>query len=251
MAANTFRQLGLRAVKAIPRYSVSLGHHNTTLSYHIHSMKASHSVFRSYYTIPGRFPPTSADPEGHFGGKSQRDSGERSRPTNTHGIGRDQMDYDVLITDVNHETLETTIAEKLGLPYLSEATEADARDEVIVCIGCIYGQRFRAIVPFVVGREGEARWVFFVLDSCAPSTYLSAQTSKLFGIREGHPTLVTIGGRPKEVRMSPPNSRFGDINLLGADFCNLHNVSLMYDYLDYKVKMVFGGRWDLSTRYKR
>jgi hypothetical protein len=33
----------------------------------------------------------------------------------------------VLITDIKHETLETTLSEELGISYLSKATEAEAK----------------------------------------------------------------------------------------------------------------------------
>lgn len=44
-----------------------------------------------------------------------------------------------MIIDVQHETLETTISEDLGIPYLSKATQAEAREVVQVAHGYIYG----------------------------------------------------------------------------------------------------------------
>ena len=35
--------------------------------------------------------------------------------------------YDVLISDIIHETLETTIAQGLGISYFSKAEEGDAK----------------------------------------------------------------------------------------------------------------------------
>ncbi|CUS15086.1 unnamed protein product [Tuber aestivum] len=246
-----FKHLGLRALRgATPICRASLAHPKLTASHHIDSVGVPYSGILRCHAIIRCFSSAQVDRRDDFRGRHQQDSKGGGR-TGAGSTGRDSMDYDVLITDVNHETLKTAIAKQLGVPYLSEATEADAREVVCACTGFFYGQKFRPIVPFAVGLKGEARWVYFVLDGCSPLTYLSAQTSKLLNIREGHPTLVTIGGHSKEVRMSPPNSRFSDINILGADFCFLHNVSLMYDYRNLKVKMVFGGTWDLLIRSRR
>ena len=42
---------------------------------------------------------------------------------------------------------------------------------------------------------------------------------------------------------SPTNSQFADINLLGGDFCSLHQVHLCYDYVVRRVELRFGGNW--------
>lgn len=44
--------------------------------------------------------------------------------TDTHDISRDQKDYDVLISDIDHTTLETK-ATKVGVSYLSEVPIAE------------------------------------------------------------------------------------------------------------------------------
>lgn len=82
-----------------------------------------------------------------------------------------------MITDISHQTLETTIAEELGIPYLSKATESDAKEVVEVGEGYIHGETFRPIVPFVVSRRDEARLVFLIVDTGSPLTYLSTQVS--------------------------------------------------------------------------
>jgi hypothetical protein len=84
-------------------------------------------------------------------------------------------EYDVNLSDVTHAKLQSTIAERLGIPYLSEA--ADAKEVIQVGTGYLYGVHKRTIVPFVVTYGKEARWVFFVVDSGSPWTYLSAQVS--------------------------------------------------------------------------
>jgi hypothetical protein len=51
--------------------------------------------------------------------------------------------------------LATTIAKELGIPYLLNATESQAKEVVEVGHGYIYGSKFRPVVPFVVGHKGE------------------------------------------------------------------------------------------------
>lgn len=44
-----------------------------------------------------------------------------------------------ITTDIKHETLETTIAEETGIPYLSKAAKAGANEVAKVGIGYIHG----------------------------------------------------------------------------------------------------------------
>jgi hypothetical protein len=140
-------------------------------------MQAPYDGLPSYDTIARRFSSSQVDPQVFFTRKRQQEAQERGEFIDIHDIGIDPNDYDVLITDVKHETLETTVAEELGIPYLSKATEADAKEVVQVGNGYIYGRKFSAIIPFVVSHGDESRWVFFIMDSGAPLTYLSAEVS--------------------------------------------------------------------------
>lgn len=71
-------------------------------------------------------------------------------------------DYDVLISDVTHKTLGTTIAEELGAPYLGKATTTDAEERVRMVDGYIYGPNDRTIIPFVITHKEVARWFLFL-----------------------------------------------------------------------------------------
>lgn len=55
------------------------------------------------------------------------------------------------------------------------------------------------------------------------------------------PIPVKIGGHEHPIYMSPKNSHFSDINLLGGDFCNLRQVFKVEDYVRNQVKIYFGG----------
>jgi hypothetical protein len=65
---------------------------------------------------------------------------------------------------------------------------------------------------------------------------------------QDQPTPVKLAGYPHSVYMSPKNSQFASVNILGMDFCNVNEVHLWHDYKDRKVTLYFGGRWELPTR---
>ena len=110
------------------------------------------------HTIVRRFS-SDVDPLADFIRKRQHEVKDRDQFTDILDIGgTDPKDYSVLIKDIKRGALE--IAEELGIPYLSKATEPDAKK---VGDGYIHGSKLRAIVPLVVGHKGEARWVFFPL----------------------------------------------------------------------------------------
>jgi len=73
--------------------------------------------------------------------------------------------------------LRTDIAELLGVPYLQKATKDEANKKIEIATGIIYGTKFRMVFPCVVSFEDNARWVFFILHTGAPLTYLSTHVS--------------------------------------------------------------------------
>jgi hypothetical protein len=171
-----FRLLGQRDfIKAVPR-PVSR-RSNSIASRWIHNVRVPYTGPPSYDTIDRRFSSDNVDPHAYFTAKRAQEAIARGQWVDIHDIGYEPEDYDVLFTDIKHETLETMIAEEVGIPYLSKATVADAKEVVKVGTGYIHGKKRRTIVPLIVGRREEARWVFFIVDSTAPLTYLSIQVS--------------------------------------------------------------------------
>ena len=125
--------------------------------------------------IAHRFSSSQIDPQTFFTHKRQQDAKDRGEFADIQEGGIGSEDYDILITDISHQKLETTIAEELGIPYLSQVAVADAKEVVEIGEGYIRGDTVRPIVPLVVSHKDEARWVFFIVDTGAPLTYLSAQ----------------------------------------------------------------------------
>lgn len=204
----------------------------------------------TYDTVARRFS-SYPNPLAFYAQKRQEDARDRGEFVDIHDIGGiDPKDFDVLITDIDEEKLRSEIAEVMGIQFLAKATEEDANTVVEIGHGYIFGRNVRTIFPCVVSHDGKAHWVFFIVDSGAPLTYLSVQTSELFGIMEDQPTPVKLAGYRHSVYMSPKNSHFANVNILGMDFCNVNEVRPWHDYKNRKVTLYFGGGWEpqLSTR---
>ena len=89
----------------------------------------------------------------------------------------DPRDYDVLITDIDNDTLQSEISKLAGIPYLKEATKDEADQVPKKIDGFTYGPKLRLVFPSVLSVEDKARWVFFVMDTGAPVTYISTQVN--------------------------------------------------------------------------
>jgi len=102
----------------------------------------------------------------------------RGKIVDIHDIGGvDPNDYDVLITDIDHHTLHKEISDIVGIPYLKEATKEEADKVADSLPGFVYGRKYRMILPCVLKMRDKAHWVFFIVDSGAPLTYISTQVS--------------------------------------------------------------------------
>ena len=87
------------------------------------------------------------------------------------------MTHDVLISDMDSHTLHSDISKFVGIPYLKEATKDEA-DKVVTSIQAfVYGRTFRNILPFILSINKKARWIFFIVDTGSPLTFISAEVS--------------------------------------------------------------------------
>ena len=82
-----------------------------------------------------------------------------------------------MISEVDNRTLRSEISERLGIPYLGKATEDGASRVVKYIDSYLYGYKSHPILPCVASSSSETRWVFFIVDTGAPATYLSPQVS--------------------------------------------------------------------------
>jgi hypothetical protein len=145
---------------------------------YLHDEPAPFSGPPSYATLARRFSSSNPNPISFFARSEAKEAMERGEFVDIHDIGGvDPKDYDVLITDVDNNTLHSEISKPTGIPYLKEATNGEA-DKVVEDIhGFIYGRKFRMMLPCVLSIEEKARWVFFIVNSGAPLTYISTQVN--------------------------------------------------------------------------
>jgi hypothetical protein len=141
---------------------------------HVHIEQAPYSGPPSYATITQRFS-SLPNPLIFFENKRAREAIERGEFTDIHDAEVvEPKDYDVLMTDITDKILRSEIAKLAGVAYLEKA----AKDEINkVDIGHGFLYKFRPIFPCVVSFKDRAHWVFFVVDSGAPLTYLSSHVS--------------------------------------------------------------------------
>ncbi|KAG0640299.1 hypothetical protein HOY80DRAFT_959454 [Tuber brumale] len=179
--------------------------------------------------------------------KAGQEASQRIRFVDTHDLGSlDWKDYDVWIPDIDASKLKNEIADLAGIPYHSPATGEEV--DTVVNIGdCfLYSPNLRTIFPAVVtSPEGKAHWVFFLVNSGSSLTYLSTQTSELFGItplHEGVSAAVTIAGHHHTVYRAPQHSHFAEVDILGTRFFNAHGVSQVNDFSTLRAKLFFGNR---------
>jgi hypothetical protein len=123
----------------------------------------------SYATLALRFSDSSPSPISFFSQKRANEAVERGEFVDVHDIGGvDPKDHDVLITDMNNETLKSEISELVGIPYLREATKDEADKVAEEIRGFTHGWKRHQMLPCVLGIGDMARWVFFIVDPVVP-----------------------------------------------------------------------------------
>lgn len=162
---------------------------------HVHDEKAPFSGPPSYATIAQRFS-SHPHPLTFFKEKKAKEAKERGEFIDIHDIGGvSPNDYDVFITDIDDRKLRSEVAEVIGIPYLKKTTKVEANSKVDVGHAFVYGHKRHTLFPCIVGSEDRAHWVFFMVHTGAPLTYLSVQVSALPTLEE-HLAADLALGRP-------------------------------------------------------
>src|SRR5262249_55940838 len=144
----------------------------------IHRLQVPFSGPPSYVTLFERFSSSNPSPMEYFSRMKAEENIARGRFVDIHDIGGlDPKSYDVLIPDIDDHTLHNEISDLVGIPYLKEATKEDADKVADSLRGFVYGDQYCMILPCVLKIEDKAHWVFFIVDSGAPLTYISTQVS--------------------------------------------------------------------------
>lgn len=89
------------------------------------------------------------------------------------------QNYDVLLIDINDNTLRGELSEGLSVQYLEKAVGVDAARPVDFISSYLYGVKRRPVLACPVYKNDvtKALWVIFILDTGAPSTYLCSKVS--------------------------------------------------------------------------
>src|SRR5947207_2763098 len=83
-------------------------------------------------------------------------------------------DYDALTQGT---TLHTDISKLVGKKYLQKATDQEALEVPNKIHGFLYGYEKRPMFPCVVTIKRKAHWVFFLVDTESPHTFMSSEVS--------------------------------------------------------------------------
>jgi hypothetical protein len=103
-------------------------------------------------------------------------------------------DYDVLSTDTYDDMVHSEISKLVGIPYLKEATKDEAGKVAREFDGIVYGQKLRMIFQCVLSIDDKSRWVFFLVHSGSPLTYISTEVSVHPRRKHTLATNSTLGG---------------------------------------------------------
>ena len=140
-------------------------------------MSVPYSGPPSYTTLARRFS-SEPNPVRFFAREQEKEDIKNGNFVDIHDIGGvSPKDYDVLITDINNDILDSKISKLAGIPYLKEAKGNEADNMPHKLTGFIYGDKFRLILPCLVGIQDKAHWVFFIVHTGAPLTFISTQVS--------------------------------------------------------------------------
>ena len=119
-----------------------------------------HSGPQSHETLRKRFMASARDPKSLYSYQRQEEARDKGQFVYVHDITDIQPSEFDLISNITHETPESTISQDMGINYLSKAEEPDASCVIESATGYIRRSGHRALIPLVVNNDGEARWLF-------------------------------------------------------------------------------------------
>jgi hypothetical protein len=149
---------------------------------------------------------------------------------------------DILLTDITPSAI-SSISKILKTPYLEPAIFPNS----LPVAGLIWKPNSRLMVNLVCRRVSDlytskrypAINVLFVIDTASPNTFLSAAAIRALDGMDGNgdiPDSLNVDIQIKNsirVSLSPLNSRFSDVNVLGIDYLMENR---MFPVLDFTTK---------------
>jgi hypothetical protein len=154
--------------------------------------------------------------------------------------------YDVILTDISHDTLLGDIAERLDVNYLEESQEtAPIVNGVMTVSGILFGSMARPMVNVVIfsTKYKKPVNVIFLVDTGCPSAYVCESAMVALGFRDPFPSSFSfrVAGSKVglEAHLSTKGSHFSDINLMGAEFLTNLRARVSLDYKSRSVVLEF------------
>lgn len=148
----------------------------------------------------------------------------------------DPKKEDILLSDVKEADLQTSIAQASEIDFLSVSSGAPSWP----ISGIIFGPNQRPFVNLVVARKNRQVNVFFLVDTGSPNTHISMRTMEGLGLSDPVPETITgtIQGLPMSaISLSPLNSHYSDLNVLGTNFLVVARVKMIIDYYSLSVRL--------------
>jgi len=151
---------------------------------------------------------------------------------------------DGLLSDVNEALLFTRISDKFGLQYLSVAEIGDEFFPVDEeRHGIVYGEHSRPMIALPCQHgDKPLRWVFFIVDTGAPTTEISPRAMDLLCNADSLPSCVNlkVAGIKIEVMLCDqgPKANHKDVPVLGKNFYNAIGARLLVDYAELMCSLV-------------
>ena len=147
---------------------------------------------------------------------------------------------DILLLDVSEKDLMGIISKELGVNYLGDSVKTIEQE----ISGKIWGFNQRLFISLMVELNGKKKDVVFLVDTGAGMTYMAEKAIQSFYDSQAEITKpffkLKINGIVQKVAVSPSNSHFNDINILGGMFLNSCKAKITIDYDDdvqsFKIK---------------
>jgi hypothetical protein len=148
--------------------------------------------------------------------------------------------YDVLISDIKPEQLPKEISRVMGIEYLSKVQR---NSETWPVVGKVYGVNKRILItlPVESSKSTDSVMVHFIFDTGSPATFIAKSTLDALKLEEwqlGY-TVMKVNGTRLDLSISDttkgPDGRpchFVGLNLLGMDFLERINASLLINMVD-------------------
>ncbi|CAG8684494.1 27737_t:CDS:1, partial [Dentiscutata erythropus] len=146
--------------------------------------------------------------------------------------------FDIQLNGIGSKELHGEISKRLNIEYLSDYLNTKELKEVT---GIIYGYNIAIFVSLPVKVKHQVKNVHFLIDTGSPRTYVCGEVYDSFKITVNNSTVprVLINSKPIFAHLSPNESHFTDINVLGSEYLKLTGARLFANYEDEDISILF------------